>query len=75
MLFKAFLHPFHFVHTEFKFSDVLEKKCKRKHFFSFLNFFFFLNHVIWSVYKAGWLSLFLVSAFTLLSISFHLVTQ
>lgn len=41
MLFKAFLHPFHFVHTEFKFSDVLEKKCKRKHFFSFLNFFFF----------------------------------
>lgn len=25
-LFKAFLHSFHFVHTEFKFSDVLKQE-------------------------------------------------
>ena len=51
-LFKAFLHPFHFVHTEFKFSGVL----KQEEAFLFL-FIYFFDHVMWSVCKAGRLSL------------------
>lgn len=56
-LFKAFLHPFHFVHLEFKFSDVLKQE---EAFLFFFLFIYFFNHVIWSVYKASRLSLFLV---------------
>lgn len=56
-LFKDFLHPFHFVHVEFKFSGVLEQE---EAFLFFFLFIYLLNHVIWSVYKASRLSLFLV---------------
>lgn len=44
-LFKAFLHPFHFVHPEFKFSDVLKQE---EAFLFFFLFIYFFNHVIWN---------------------------
>ena len=38
-LFKAFLHPFHFIHTEFKFSGVLKQEEAFHFFFLFIYFF------------------------------------